>query len=85
MTQVAIINSNTGVCENVSLDERSISQIVLPSPYIAVDLATTPAIDWVWNTDTKEWDPFEGIGNGGIGDTWDGTKLTQPKPTVNPE
>lgn len=83
MTQVAIINKNTNICENVSTDPRPVSDIILPEPYFAIDLSITPAIDWVWNNTLQDWEQVEGIGNGGIGDVWDGTKLIQPKP-ANP-
>lgn len=82
MTTLAIINSATNICVNVTLDPRSADQVVLPSPYFALDLNTTPAVDWVW--DNTQWIQVEGIGNGGIGDEWDGAKLIQPMPTYTP-
>lgn len=80
MTRVAIINLDTQKCENVSVDERDISLIVLPHPYLAIDLDATPAIDWVWREDSQQWESVEGIGNGGIGDDWFNGKLIQPHP-----
>jgi hypothetical protein len=82
MTTLAIINSITNICENVSLDPRPASEIVLPSPHFVVDLNITPAVDWVWDGTT--WVSVEGVGNGGIGDVWDGARLVQPQPTSPP-
>lgn len=82
MRTIAIINSITNVCVNVTLDDRPIDQINLSQPYFALELNTTPAIDWVW--DNTQWVQVEGIGNGGIGDVWDGSKLIQPMPTYTP-
>lgn len=82
MTTLAIINSITNICVNVTSDPRPASDIVLPSPYFAIDLNTTPAIDWFW--DGTAWIPLEGVGNGGIGDVWDGVKLVQPMPQSPP-
>ena len=82
MTTLAIINSATNICVNVTIDPRPADQVVLPSPYFAVDLNTTPAVDWIW--DGATWNAVEGIGNGGIGDVWDGARLVQPQPTSPP-
>lgn len=82
MTTLAIINGTTNICVNVTLDPRPAGEVVLPSPYFALDLNTTPAVDWVW--DNTQWIQVEGIGNGGIGDVWDGAKLIQPMPTYTP-
>lgn len=78
MKTLAIINTITNICENITLDDRSIDQIVLPEPYIIVDLYQTPAIGWTWNNETTQWDEVDTTG--GIGCTWDGTKLIHPKP-----
>jgi hypothetical protein len=59
MTTVAWINTQTNICENTSLDDRPVSEIVMQG-YLMLDL--------------------EAIGGGGIGHTWDGTKLIQPTP-----
>lgn len=83
MTYLAIINTITNICENVTVDFRNAEDVVLPSPYIAVDLATTYAIHWHKDDITGEWvqgDPS--LGTGGIGMIWDGEKLIQPQPQV---
>lgn len=83
MTTLAIINTNTNICENVTNDPRPANKIQLPGPYIAIDLDVTPAVDWVWDGTRNEYVSVEGIGNGGIGDNWDGQKLIQPHPNSN--
>lgn len=80
MPNLAIINRNTNICENVTSDPRPIEEIVLPEPYFVVDITTTHAIDWVWDETLNDWVSVEGVGNGGIGDVWDGEKLMQPHP-----
>jgi len=78
MITLAIINTTTNTCENISVDDRPIEEIVLPDPYIVKDLYTTPAINWIWNETTNQWDSVECVG--GIGYAWDGTKLIAPLP-----
>jgi hypothetical protein len=80
MTTLAIINSITNVCENISLDDRPVSEIQLPEPYFVVDLDTTTTLNWTWDTETNALVQVERIGSGGIGYTWDGTKLIEPTP-----
>lgn len=83
MSYIAIINTNTNICENVTVDFRNAVDIVLPHPYIAIDLETTPAIKWHKDDDTGEWiqnPPINGIG--GIGMIWDGQTLMQPMPEL---
>ena len=45
MIRIAIINSNTNICENVSEDSRPINQINVPG-YILLNLETTETIKW---------------------------------------
>ena len=80
MTLLAIIDSTTNKCVNVSSDDRDISEIEIPAPFFVINLETTIAIDWVFDESISDYVQVEGIGNGGIGDDWDGTKLVQPKP-----
>lgn len=80
MTILAIINTNTNICENVTLDDRPADQVTVPGPYLVLDLMTTPAIKWYKN-DQGVWtqtDPIEG--QGGKGMIWNGQVLEQPKP-----
>lgn len=79
MTVLAWINNQTMVCENTSLDPRPASEIHIDG-YLMLDLEQTPSAHWEWNDETQDWilinDP---IGQGGIGDVWDGTTLITPK------
>jgi hypothetical protein len=82
MIKIAIINSNTNICENVSEDSRPINQINVPG-YILLNLETTETIKWNWNPTLDDWEEIEGsIGTGGIGYTYINGKLKEPKPTV---
>lgn len=78
MTTLAIINSQTNVCENITLDDRQFFEVNLPSPYFALDLMTTPSLHYKF--DGQNYVTIESVGQGGIGFTWDGTKLIQPQP-----
>jgi hypothetical protein len=84
MTILAIINKDTNLVENISVDDRPISEIILPDPYFVINLETTIAVIYSRDHDTKEVLSEESIGQGSIGFTWDGTKLIgpQPKPLV---
>lgn len=80
MIYLAIINTETNFCENVTVDDRPIEDITLPHPYIAIDLNTTPAVKY-HKDDAGVWvanPPIVGIG--GIGMIWNGEWLEQPKP-----
>ena len=77
MTTLAIIDTNTNVCVNVTLDDRAAIEVNLPSPYIAIDLEVTPNIDWVM--ENEQLVAVESIGSGGIGDTYENGKLVDPK------
>lgn len=82
MIYLAIINTNTNICENVTIDDRPIEDIVLSEPYIAIDLLTTMAIKGYRDSETGEWvEHPPALGIGGIGMQWDGDKLIQiPNP-----
>lgn len=82
MTILAWINEQTNICENTSLDDRPASEISIPG-YLMLDLEQTPSATWQWDG-TKWVMVTESIGEGGVGDTWDGTKLIEPKPTELP-
>lgn len=79
MTMLAIINTTTNICENVTLDDRPAEEVQVPG-YLVLDLSTTHAVDWVWDDNLNDWVSVENVGNGGIGDVWDGQKLVQPHP-----
>jgi len=73
MTRILLINNTTNKLENISVDER----------YTVLDESTTSALDWEW--DGTDWISISGIPR--IGQNWDGTNLTIPKPApkVTPE
>lgn len=80
MAHLAIINTNTNICENVTIDNRPISEISMPEGYIVLELDKIPAMDWVKN-DQGEWTQVgPTLGEGGKGDIWNGIMLIQPKP-----
>ena len=80
MTIIAIINKITNVCENTIVDERPIIEIPVDDTHFAIDLASTPAIDWVFDENINDYVAVEGMGNGGIGDVLENGKLCQPRP-----
>ena len=77
MTTLAIINGQTNVCENITLDDRQFFEVTLPNPYFALDLTATPSLHYEFNG--ENYVAVESVGQGGIGFTWDGTKLIQPQ------
>ena len=81
MTQLAIINNITKMCENVSLDDRQAKEINIEG-YTVLDLDNTSAITWTFNEILNDFEQFEGIGNGGIGFIYTDGKLVQVKPAI---
>lgn len=82
--RIGIINSNTSICENVALDERSLDEIQLPAPYFALDIDSIVAVIWTYDTTPEEAYTVEVLGGGGIGFLWVGGRLLQPKPKYTP-
>jgi hypothetical protein len=78
MTNLAIINAETLICENVTVDDRPASEIQIEG-YIVIDLSTTIYVSWFW--DGSDFVEQESIGEGSIGDTYQNNKLYQEKPT----
>lgn len=71
------------VCDNVCVWDGNPDTWTPPAGYTMLVQADTPTKDWVWNAETKAWElTGTGMGNGGIGFTWDGTYLIQPEPTA---
>lgn len=81
MTYLAIINTNTMICENVTVDDRPADQITLPGPYLVLDLSIVPAIKWTKDANGEWILGEEKLGSGGKGMIWTGQRLEQPKPT----
>jgi hypothetical protein len=84
MTQLAIINNITKICENVSTDIRQANEINIEG-YTVLDLEQTPIINWNWNESLNDYEEVENIGNGGIGFVYIEGKLVAVKPTEIPQ
>jgi hypothetical protein len=84
MTQLAIINNITKICENVSTDTRQANEINIEG-YTVLDLDNISAITWSFNESLNDFEQFEGIGNGGIGFIYTDGKLVQVKPAIPEE
>ena len=79
MTKLALVNNTTNKVENVTVDDRQASEITIEG-YTVLDLDTTPTLVWTQDKDTLAWSQIEGdVGIGGIGDTWDGTRLIEQR------
>ena len=81
MTQLAIINNITKICENVTSDTRPANEINIEG-YTILDLDNTSVINWNWNESINDFEQFENIGNGGIGFIYTDGKLVQVKPAI---
>lgn len=77
-----IIEQN--IVTNVTVWNGDTTQWTPPQGSIALAQATTPAMVWVLDAETKEYVLQEQVGEGQIGFTWDGTVLTtnEPKPEI---
>jgi hypothetical protein len=84
MTQLAIINNITKICENISSDDRQANEINIEG-YTVLDLDNTSAITWTFNETLNDFEQFENIGNGGIGFIYTNGKLVQVKPAIPEE
>lgn len=84
MAYYFLINKETNVVENYIGWDGNTETWQPEDTYFVVPAETTPAIDWIWDEAQNDWVTVEGIGNGGIGDVWDGQKVSQVKPTHNP-
>jgi len=84
MTQLAIINNITKICENVSTDTRPANEINIEG-YTVLDLDQTPVIHWNWNETLNNYEEVESISDGGIGFVYTDGKLVALKPTEIPQ
>lgn len=82
MASYVLINKETNIADSAVAWDGNIETWQPPETHLALLLDTIPAVDWVWNEETTKWIAVEGIGNGGIGDVWDGEKLVQPYPPL---
>jgi hypothetical protein len=82
-----LINTQTNpqICENVIIWNGDKNIWNPPAGYILLLQKETLCHDWKWNSNSSAWELTE-LGIGGIGFTWDGTKLTtnEPQPTEPP-
>ena len=81
MTQLALINNITNICENVTSDNRTANEIIIEG-YTVLDLDNTPVITWNWNESLNDYEEVESIGDGGIGFIYTGGKLVAVKPAI---
>lgn len=79
MAYYFLINKQTNVVDNYIVWNGD-NDWQPPETHFIVPSETTKAIDWVWDESISDWVAVEGIGNGGIGDVWDGEKVSQIKP-----
>lgn len=72
------------VVTNICVWNGNTEQWQPPSDAIMLIQATTPAFNWTWNPDLKDYELTESLGTGGIGYTWNGTACitNQEKPVV---
>ena len=81
MTQLAIINNITNICENVTSDNRPANEITIEG-YTVLDLEKTPVITLTFNESLNDFDEVQNIGDGGIGFIYTDGKLVQEKPAI---
>jgi len=81
MTQLALINNITNICENVTSDNRLVNEINIQG-YTVLDLEQTLVINWNWNESLNDYEEVESIGNGGIGFIYTDGKLIADKPAT---
>lgn len=78
MARLGLVNQQTLICENITLDDRPVSEIQLDG-YIVLDLMQTMAYRWDWNG--QEWVKREiGFNQGCIGFLYESGSLVEPKP-----
>lgn len=80
------VSVTPNVCENIVVWSGNVNDWKPSDGYIALEQATTPCLDWVWNDETESWQLQNTTGTGSIGYIWDGVKLTTntPRPTLSP-
>lgn len=71
-----MINTNTNICVNIILWDGDETNYKPPEGYILLTKDDIKAVNWYWTG--TEWTLTEFMGQGEIGYTWDGEKLTTP-------
>lgn len=88
MTTLALINEQTLICENITLDPRPAEEISVPG-YIVIDQEKTMYRVWKHDNTLNDWFLVDlEPGQGGIGDKYENGALfnpTKPDPVVQPE
>ena len=72
------------IVTNVCLWDGDVNSWQPPQDATMLVQATTPAFNWAWNPDLKDFELIESLGTGGVGFTWNGTACitNQPKPVL---
>ena len=81
MTQLALINNITNICENVTSDNRPANEIIIEG-YTVLDLSNTSVINWSFNESLNDYEEVKSIGDGGIGFIYTDGKLVAVKPAI---
>ena len=85
MASYLLVNKETNIVDNAVEWDGDTSKWLPPDIDLTLNQSTTESIDWVWDAQISEWVAAEiTIGNGGIGDTWNGETLIKPKPSEPP-
>lgn len=84
MAAYFLVNIETNIVENVIEWDGDTSKWQSPATHFLLQADTTPAADWQWDEAAGDYVEVESTGNGGIGDTWNGTRLIEPKPETAP-
>lgn len=79
-----LINKETNIAEQSVAWDGNVSTWSPTATHLALPVASTPTIGWVWNEGNQEWEPQETTGGGGIGFVWNGSQLVKSKPTEPP-
>lgn len=80
MTTLALINNQTMICENVSLDDRPASEIQIDG-FLVLDLNEIECYAWEMTEDGVTYElVYRGKGCGGVGDVYENNTLVKPKP-----
>lgn len=78
-----LISKETNICENVVIWDGDTSKWNPPEIYFCIPQDEIPVKIWVYNEETKQLDLVNSEYNdGGLGYSWDGVYLTQPKPEI---
>lgn len=84
MAAYFLVNKETNIVENIVEWDGNTDNWQPPETYLALPVETTPASDWTWDHINEKWVEVESAGNGGIGDSWNGTRLIEEQPAKPP-